>query len=61
MLNVAQIRAAVAASPGDAVAMTKGQIAQLLTEIEIGQNARRALTNLRSLTAIAASASGAPA
>jgi len=60
MINVAQIRSAASASPGDIVGVSKAQLAELLTEIEIGQRARRALTNLRSLTAIAASASGAP-
>lgn len=61
MINVAQSRAAVAAMHGDIVAMTKAQFAELLAEVEIGQNARRALTNIRSVVAIAASASGAPA
>ncbi|MEG8052086.1 hypothetical protein QP185_00260 [Sphingomonas aerolata] len=43
------------------MAMSKSQYAQLLTEIETGQNARRALTNLRTIVAVAASTSGAPA
>jgi hypothetical protein len=61
MINVAQIRSAALASPGEVVGLSKAQLAELLAEIEIGQQARRALTNLRSLTAIAASRAGAPA
>lgn len=61
MINVAHARTAIASVPGEIVAMSKSQYAQLLTEIETGQNARRALTNLRTLVAVAASTSGAPA
>lgn len=61
MINVAQARAAMAAAPGDTVAFTKAQAAQMFSEIEVGQNARRALCNLRTMTAVAASAAGAPA
>lgn len=61
MINVAQYKAAIASLPGDAIVLPRTQMAELLLELEIGQNARRALTNLKSITAIAASASGAPA
>lgn len=61
MINVAQARAALLAAPGDTVAFSKEQAAQLLAELEVGQKARRALSNLRTMTAVAASAAGAPA
>jgi len=61
MINVAQSKAALAAMAGDVVAMPKSQMAELLAELEIGQHARRALTSLKTITAIAASSSGAPA
>ena len=61
MINVAHARTAIASVPGDVVAMPKAQYAQLLAELETGQHARRALTNLRTIVAVAASSSGAPA
>lgn len=60
MINVAHLRAFVAASPGDRIDVSKAQMAELLADIEIGQTARRSLSHLRTETAIAASAAGAP-
>lgn len=61
MINVAQFRTAVNATEGDVIALPKSQLAVLLEELEIGQTARRMLTGLKTVTAIAASTSGAPA
>jgi hypothetical protein len=61
MINVAQFRTAVNATEGDVIALPKSQLAVLLTELEIGQNARRLLTGLKAVTAIAASTSGVAA
>ncbi len=61
MINVAQFRTAVNATEGDVIALPKSQLAVLLEELEIGQHARRALTGLKTVTAIAASTAGAPA
>jgi hypothetical protein len=61
MINVAHARAAISAAPGDTVTYTKAQAAQMFAEIEVGQQARRALSHLRTVTAVAASAAGAPA
>lgn len=41
MLNFAKIRAAAAATPGDVVGLTKGQLDELLNAAEAGQRARR--------------------
>lgn len=41
MINVAPIRAAAAAAPGNMVAISKAQLAQLLGEVEQGQSAIR--------------------
>jgi hypothetical protein len=60
MINVAHARAAIEAAPGDIVGLSKGQLAQLFAELEIGQRARQALTNLKTMTAVAASSAGAP-
>jgi len=60
MINVVQARSELAALPGDSLVIPKAQYAQMLTELETGQHARRALTNLQSFLAIAASTSGAP-
>lgn len=43
MINVASIRRAAAATPGDVIAMGKDQLEQLLHEAELGQTARREL------------------
>jgi hypothetical protein len=43
MINVASIRAAASATPGDIVGISKAQLAELLGELEAGQRARRAL------------------
>ncbi|HEX8419457.1 MAG TPA: hypothetical protein VF638_05530 [Sphingomonas sp.] len=61
MINVPHAVAALAAVPGDHVVYSKAQAAQMWAEIEVGQRARRALTNLKTMTAVAASAAGAPA
>jgi hypothetical protein len=61
MINVAQFGTAVDATEGDVIALLKSQLAVLLTELEIGQNARLLLTGLKAVTAIAASTSGVPA
>ena len=61
MINVAKSRTALTGLKGDIVALTKAQMAELLDEVEIGQHARRSLTNIKSVVAIAASTSGAPA
>lgn len=61
MINVAHVRAAAAAMPGDVVTMTKAQLAELLADLELGLQARRSLTNIKSVVAIAASTVGAPA
>lgn len=53
MINVAPLRAAALAAPGDVVGVSKDQLEQLLTELEAGQRARR---ELLMLTAISASA-----
>lgn len=54
MINVAHARAALDAMTGDAVVTAKAQMAEMLTEIELGQRARRALTNIRSITTVLA-------
>lgn len=61
MINVAQFRTAIEATDGDVIAIPKPQLAVLLAELEMGQHARRALTGLKMVTAIAASSAGAPA
>ena len=43
MIDLASIRAAARAQPGDSVGMSKAQLELLLEEIETGQRARRAL------------------
>jgi hypothetical protein len=53
MINVAPLRAAARAAPGDAVGVSKVEFEQLLDEVEEGQRAKR---ELRILTAISASA-----
>ncbi|WP_295560594.1 hypothetical protein [uncultured Sphingomonas sp.] len=49
MINLASIRTAAAATPGNVIAMEKEQLEQLLHEAELGQTARR---ELRMLSAI---------
>lgn len=61
MINVAHSKAALAAMPGDIIPLPRAQMAELLLEVEVGQQARRALTTLKTMIAIAASTSGAPA
>lgn len=61
MINVAVSRAALASISGDVVALTKAQMDELLTEVEIGQKAQRVVTNMRSLLSPAASGVGASA
>lgn len=61
MINVPLARAALSSAPGDQVIYSKAQMAQLLAEVELGQIARRALVNLKTVTAVAASAAGASA
>ncbi len=61
MINVPLARAALNAAPGDHVVYTKAQAELLLAEAEIGQRARLALINLKTVTAVAASAAGASA
>ncbi len=53
MINVATIRAAVQAAPGDMVAMSKTQLAELLGEVEAGQQALRHLQELDDVERIA--------
>jgi len=61
MINVAVSRAALAAIPGDLVALTKAQVAELLTEAERGQIAERALATLHGAMPAAADSSREPA
>lgn len=56
MINVAPIRAAAAAAPGDMVALSKTQLAELLGEIEAGQQALRQLKLLGAIDALVAPA-----
>ena len=56
MINVAPIRAAVAAAPGDMIALSKAQIAQLLDEAETGQQAKRQLKRLGAIEGIGSGA-----
>ena len=60
-MNAQAAKAAVLAAPGGHVMYTKEQAVQMLTEVEIGQRARRALSNLKTLAAAAANAAGAAA
>lgn len=48
MIDVPQARAAIAAVDGDHVAYSKEQMAQLLTELEEGQQAKREAARLRA-------------
>lgn len=52
MINVAPIRAAAAAAPGDMVALSKAQLEELLGEVEQGQGARRHLQMLGAIDSI---------
>jgi hypothetical protein len=61
MINVAQVRAHIEATQGEVLAVPKLQLIEMLAEVELGQHARRALTNVRSLVNIAANVSGAVA
>lgn len=58
MINVAQVRAHIEATQGEILGVPKLQLIEMLAEIEVGQHARRALTNVRSIVNIAASVSG---
>ncbi|NYD91411.1 hypothetical protein [Sphingomonas melonis] len=61
MINVAQTRAQIEAIEGEALIVPKQQLFEMLSEVELGQHARRALTNVRSLVNIASSVSRAQA
>ena len=61
MINVEHSKAALNAMTGDVVAVPRIQMAELLAEVEIGNAARRALSGLKTMTTLAASASGIPA
>lgn len=58
MINVSLALADVLSAPGDRVVYTKEQAAQLLAEVDLGQRARIALTNLKTQAAIAAAKAG---
>jgi hypothetical protein len=60
MINVARTKAWLATIKGDIVAVPRAQMDELLSEVEVGQHARRSLTNIRSVVVIAASTAGAP-
>lgn len=49
-INIPQVRADIAAIPGDRVGMTKDQVEQLLAMAERGQHAERTLINLQAIT-----------
>ncbi len=49
MINVVHARASIAATAGDEMVIDKGQFAQMLDEIELGNAARMQLTNVRSI------------
>ena len=49
MINVASIRAAAVATPGEHVALTKVQLDQLLEEIETGHRAYRLLKSMGAI------------
>jgi hypothetical protein len=59
MINVAQFRAALSSVKGDTFAIPQEQMTELLAEVERGQHARRALTNIRTMVNLAANTSGA--
>lgn len=61
MINVAVSRAALAAISGDVVALTKSQVDELLTEVEVGQKAQRVVTNMQTLLSPIATVGGASA
>jgi hypothetical protein len=61
MINVGQVRAHIEATEGDVLAVPKLQLVEMLAEVELGQHARRALINVRTLVNIGANASGAGA
>ena len=58
MINVALSKAALAVLPGEIVALPKAQMAELLAEVEIGQNARRQLKTIETGKTIAADVAG---
>lgn len=58
MIDVAQYKIEIAALPGDSIIVPRAQIHELLAEVETGQRARRALSSLKTMAAIAASTTG---
>lgn len=58
-INLAQIRDAIAAMPGDRVGMTKEQAGLLIDAAERGQLAERTLINLQSITVASVNRLGA--
>lgn len=50
MINVASIRSAARALPGDIVGIGKAQLDELLAEVEQGQRARRELRMREAIT-----------
>lgn len=61
MINVAKSRKDIAAVDGEVLAVPKTQLLQMLAEVEVGQHAQRALTNIRSMVNIPGDPSRAPA
>lgn len=54
MINVAHARAHIEAVAGEALAVPKAQLFELLAEVEKGQVARRALVSVRTTVNVAA-------
>lgn len=61
MINVTHARMHLDALRTETAVFSKAQVAEMLHEIEVGQQARRALTNIKMIVGIAASTVGAPA
>lgn len=59
MIDVAHARENLNALPGEHVVNSKAQISELLAEVEIGQQARRALAQLKAAVSVAAIAANA--
>ena len=60
MIDVAKSRAEIAAMQGDLLIVPKAQMDQLFDEVELGQQARRVLSSIRTISTIAFAPVGAP-